>query len=69
MGGPTASAGYGNPGGPGVLTSNVTDPLLVRFQVVDSTSGRGTGFGPPVAIQWHPLTSANTVNQNPIAAP
>jgi len=69
MGGPTASAGHGNPGGPGFLTSDVTDPLLVRFQVVDSTSGRGTGFGPPVAIQWHPLRSANTVNQNPIAAP
>ena len=52
-----------------VTTSDVTDPTLVRFQVFDSTSGQGTGFSHPVAMQWNPLTSANAVNQNPIPAP
>jgi hypothetical protein len=41
-----SEGGDGNPGGPGFLTTDVTDPLNVRFHLLDSNSNRGTGYGP-----------------------
>jgi hypothetical protein len=58
--------GVGNPGGPGLLTTDVTDPLNLRFHLMDSNSGLTTGYGPPITINWIPLTSANSTNQNPV---
>jgi len=58
--------GVGNPGGPGLLTSDVTDPLNLRFHVLDNNNGQGIGYGPAITINWNPLTSANSTNQNPI---
>jgi len=57
--------GIGNPGGPGFLTTDVTDPLNLRFHILDNNSGQGTGFSPALTINWDPLTSANSTNQNP----
>ena len=62
-----SEGGDGNPGGPGFLTTDVTDPLSLRFHVLDSNSGQGTFFGPAVTINWNPLTSADSTNQNPVA--
>jgi hypothetical protein len=61
-----SEGGDGNPGGPGFLTTDVTDPLNVRFHILDSNSSKGTGYGPPITINWDPLTSANSTNQNPV---
>ncbi|HKF49898.1 MAG TPA: hypothetical protein VKB38_21225 [Terracidiphilus sp.] len=60
-----SEGGDGNPGGPGFLTTDVTDPLNVRFHLLDSNSNRGTFYSFPVTINWNPLTSANSTNQNP----
>lgn len=59
--------GDGNPGGPGFLTTDVTDPLLLRFRLLDQSTGQRSGYSSPVTIDWHPLTSANSTNQNPVA--
>lgn len=57
--------GDGNPGGPGLLTTDVTDPLSVRFRILDTNTETGTGYGPGETINWLPLTSADSTNQNP----
>ncbi|MGH9561930.1 MAG: hypothetical protein ACRD3S_10795, partial [Terracidiphilus sp.] len=62
-------AGYGNPGGPGLLTSDVTDPLILSFHLLDSTDSMGTFYSFPLIVNFNPLSSANQVNMNPIAAP
>jgi len=59
--------GAGNPGGPGLLTTDVTDPLNLTFHVFDKNNGRGTSYSWPLSINWNPLTSANSTNQNPVA--
>ena len=61
-----SEGGDGNPGGPGLLTTDVTDPLSLTFSVVDKTSGRGTFFSWPLAVNWNPLTSADSTDQNPV---
>lgn len=58
--------GDGSPGGPGLLTTDVKDPLFVRFHVLDSTTGHSSFYSPWVAVQWNPLTSADSTNQNPV---
>jgi hypothetical protein len=62
-----SEGGDGNPGGPGFLTTDVTDPLNLRFHLLDSNDRQGTGFSPAVTINWNPLTSADSTNQNPVA--
>lgn len=57
--------GDGNPGGPGFLTTDVTDPLRMSFHVLDTNTNTGTGYAPPLTVNWLPLTSADTTNQNP----
>lgn len=57
--------GAGNPGGPGLLTTDVADPLNVRFHCSDSNNGSGGHWSPTVTVNWQPLTSANSTNQNP----
>ena len=64
-----SEGGDGNPGGPGILTSDVTDPLFLSFHLLDSTDGRGTFFSFPLVVNFNPLTSADSTDQNPIAAP
>jgi hypothetical protein len=61
--------GIGNPGGPGILTSDVTDPLDLRFHLLDSSNGQGTFYSFPLTVDFDPLTSANSTNQNPVAQP
>jgi hypothetical protein len=61
-----SEGGDGNPGGPGFLTTDVTDPLKGRFHVLDNNSSQGTGFSPGLTINWNPLTSADSTNQNPV---
>jgi len=61
-----SEGGDGNPGGPGLLTTDVTDPLSLTFSVFDKTSGRGTFFSWPLAVNWNPLTSADSTDQNPV---
>ncbi|MEI9979492.1 MAG: hypothetical protein WDN23_10915 [Edaphobacter sp.] len=61
-----SEGGDGNPGGPGFLTTDVTDPLNLMFHILDNNTNQGTGYGPPITIQWNPLTSANSTNQNPV---
>jgi len=61
-----SEGGDGNPGGPGLLTTDVTDPTALRFNVFDQTSGKGTFFSWPLWVDWNPLTSANSTNQNPV---
>ncbi len=58
--------GDGNPGGPGFLTTDVTDPLSTRFHILDNKSGLGSFYGPPITINFNPLTSANSTSQNPV---
>ena len=58
--------GDGNPGGPGFLTTDVTDPLSTRFHILDDKSGLGSFYSPPITINFNPLTSANSTNQNPV---
>jgi hypothetical protein len=57
--------GDGNPGGPGLLTTDVTDPLSLSFHLLDSNNGEGTFYSVPVTINWNPLTSSDSTNQNP----
>ena len=64
-----SEGGDGNPGGPGFLTSDVTDPTNLRFHLLDTNNNQGTGYSPAIIIQWNPLTSADSTNQNPVAAP
>jgi len=61
-----SESGDGNPGGPGLLTTDVTDPLALRFNLLDQTSGKGTFHSWPVWVDWNPLTSADSTNQNPV---
>lgn len=61
--------GIGNPGGPGLLSSDVTDPLFLSFHLFDSTDNMGTFFSFPLVVNFNPLTSADSTNMNPIAAP
>jgi hypothetical protein len=58
--------GDGNPGGPGFTTTDITDPLTVKLHILDSTTGKHAGHGPPVTVVWTPLTSADSTNQNPM---
>ncbi len=59
--------GDGNPGGPGLLTTDVTDPLSVQFHLFDSSDSQGTFFSSPLFVNWSPLTSADSTNQNPVS--
>ncbi|MGA9669846.1 MAG: hypothetical protein WBQ94_11585 [Terracidiphilus sp.] len=59
--------GDGNPGGPGILTTDVTDPLNLSFHVTDNNTGQSTFFAPAVTVNFNPLTSADSTNQNPVA--
>jgi hypothetical protein len=61
--------GDGNPGGPGLLTTDVTDPLRVRFHVFDTSDNQSTSYSSPLFVNWNPLTSADSTNQNPVAQP
>ncbi len=61
-----SEGGDGNPGGPGLLTTDVTDPMALRFDVFNQTSGKGTSFSWPLWVDWNPLTSANSTNQSPV---
>lgn len=61
-----SEGGDGNPGGPGFLTTDVTDPLNLTFHVFDSTTGQGSLYSAPITIHWTPLTSSNSTNQNPV---
>jgi hypothetical protein len=58
--------GIGNPGGPGLLTTDVTNPLNLRFHVLDTNNGQGTFYSPALTVNFNPLTSANSTNQNPV---
>jgi len=58
--------GSGNPGGPGLLTTDVTDPLNLRFHLLDNNNGQSTQYHGPVNVNWSPLTSANGTNHNPV---
>ncbi len=64
-----SEGGDGNPGGPGLLTSDVTDPLFLSFHLLDSTDGQGTFYSFPLVVNFNPLTSADSTDQNPTAAP
>jgi hypothetical protein len=62
-----SEGGDGNPGGPGFLTTDVTDPLSLTFHVENSNSGQGTLYSSPLSINWNPLTSSDATDQNPVA--
>ncbi len=64
-----SEGGDGNPGGPGLLTSDVTDPLSLTFNILDQNTRQGTLNVWPLTVNWNPLTSADATDQNPIAAP
>ena len=61
-----SEGGDGNPGGPGILTTDVTDPLNLKFHILDSNNNQGSGYSPAVTINFNPLTSADSTNQNPV---
>ncbi len=61
-----SEGGDGNPGGPGFLTTDITDPLNLKFHILDNNGNQATGYGLPLTINWNPLTSANSTNQNPV---
>jgi hypothetical protein len=61
-----SEGGDGNPGGPGFLTTDVLDPLNLRFHVVDNNNSQGSGYSPAITLNWTPLTSADSTNQNPV---
>ena len=46
------SSGAGNPGGPGFLTTDTTDPLNVRFHCSDN--GTGGNWSPTVTVRYNP---------------
>ena len=56
--------GDGNPGGPSFLTTDDITDLNLKFHVLDNN--KGTGYGLLLTIQWEPLTSADSTNQNPV---
>jgi len=62
-----SEGGDGNPGGPGILTTDVTDPLFMSFHLLDSTTNQGTFYSMPININWTPLTSADSTDQNPVS--
>ncbi|HEY1804015.1 MAG TPA: hypothetical protein VGG45_06000 [Terracidiphilus sp.] len=64
-----SEGGDGNPGGPGLLTTDVTDPLSLIFNIGDQNSGRATFYNFPVVVNWNPLTSADATDQNPVTTP
>jgi hypothetical protein len=64
-----SEGGDGNPGGPGILTSDVTDPLILRFHVLDSSDGQKGAYDSTIMVNFNPLTSADATDHNPIAAP
>ena len=64
-----SEGGDGNPGGPGFLTSDVTDPLNLRFHVLDSSNGQKAAYDSSITVNFNPLTSADATDQNPVAAP
>ena len=64
-----SEGGDGNPGGPGILTSDVTDPLSLRFHVLDSSDGQNAAYDSTITVNFNPLTSADATDQNPVAAP
>jgi hypothetical protein len=64
-----SEGGDGNPGGPGLLTTDVTDPLSLTFNISDQNTGWGSFYNWPVLVNWNPLTSADSTNQNPVATP
>jgi hypothetical protein len=66
---PLSEGGDGNPGGPGLLTTDVTDPLGLTFHVLDKNSGWSTSYSLPLTVHWNPLTSADSTNQNPVPNP
>ena len=59
--------GIANPGGPGFLTTDVEDPLRVRFHVLDTNSGQSSAFSSAVTVNWIPLTSSNGPNRSPVS--
>jgi len=61
-----SEGGAGNPGGPGLLTTDVTDPLSLTFNIFDNNTGRGTSYVRPLTVNWNPLTSADNTDQNPV---
>ena len=62
-----SEGGDGNPGGPGFLTSDVTDPLNLRFHVLDSSNGQKAAYDSTITVNFNPLTSADATDQNPTA--
>jgi len=61
-----SEGGAGNPGGPGLLTTDVTDPMSLTFRVADQNSGWGTFYSWPLNVNWNPLTSADNTDKNPV---
>ena len=61
-----SEGGDGNPGGPGLLTTDVTDPTSLTFHILDQKSGFGTTYSWPLFVNWNPLTSADSTDQNPV---
>lgn len=64
-----SEGGDGNPGGPGLLTTDVVDPLSITLHVLDQNSGRSTFFTWPLTVNWNPLTSSDATDMNPVAQP
>jgi hypothetical protein len=63
-----SEGGDGNPGGPGFLTTDVSDPLSFRFHLLDANSGESTQYHGPLVLNFNPLTSADSTNKNPVAS-
>jgi len=61
-----SEGGDGYPGGPGLLTTDVTDPLTLTFNVFDQSNGWGTFYSWPFVVNWNPLSSADATDQNPV---
>jgi hypothetical protein len=61
--------GDGNPGGPGLLTTDVTDPLTLTFHMLDTNNNQRSFYSVPLSVNWNPLTSSDSTNQNPVAQP
>jgi hypothetical protein len=61
-----SEGGDGNPGGPGLLTTDVTDPLNLRFHLLDNNNGQSTQYHGPLTVNWNPVTSADSTNHNPV---
>jgi hypothetical protein len=61
-----SEGGDGNPGGPGLLTTDVTDPLNLRFHLLDNNNGQSTQYHGPLTVNWNPVTSADSTNHNSV---